>query len=380
MYALDRMLARLFRHASAEDQVRGEAFLEEALAAALCEAGTWARIVDRTSLDVPRDDPELLAQEVVAEGRTDITLRWPGRNALVLELKQGLPPDEKQIRQYLESERDVVAVAKYRRFYDVLRLGGFQYRGLVTWRDIRDLDWIGAPRAWKQLHALIDEMGVAMQRVTLGSLTAMVSSWDAWGALEAWAENATNQVAKELSLPGGTRWVTRDRRRTQTYQRHQLYARWLWTHPWRGGDRQLTGLCGLFVGRTPHAPVRIEGAPDLFLSLRSDPAGDVGRRLEKDEKLRKLIDKWRTRADDGVLREAPLPDSQWEFLRVRCSAVELLRSDRPDLAFAEWAAARAKELVSGGVIGRLVELEAEVLAAVPAKKSAASGPDEDHAD
>ena len=78
-YSPDHLLSALFRIYRAAQPARqqGEAFLEHALAAALSEPGVWRRVAEHTGFAAPPADPKVTTQDVVENGRTDITLTGP---------------------------------------------------------------------------------------------------------------------------------------------------------------------------------------------------------------------------------------------------------------------------------------------------------------
>jgi hypothetical protein len=320
--------------------------------------GVWQRVVDHFGLrDVPRETPEVTSQDVVDKGRTDLTLRWNESRDVVLELKVGAPPGERQVLDYLESGKHVLVVAKLRPHYTIAPVDGCRYLGAITWGDLREVEWPEAPVPWFQLLHLIDKMGVAMKRVDLSGLTAMASSWDSWEVVEQWTEAAADEVCKLLTSPSAT-WVPKEKKRIGSYQRYRIYGRWIWPTPWRGWD-SLLGCLGLFMGRPPQARSTVDGAPDLFLSLRLNPNSALARSLPADEKLKVAVGAWKSLPRAGVMREAPLPDSQWEFLRCRSSSLLLVQAEEPEKEFVGWARARATELVDAGIMRRLAELDGE---------------------
>jgi nucleoside phosphorylase len=358
-YSADKVLAALFRlyGEGKPQQERGEAFLEHALAAALSEPGVWGRVAEHAGFNAPREDPRVTTQDRVDDGRTDVSLHWPGQVDVVLELKQRDPPSPEQVSRYLAACKHVAVIARSPARYN----RGFngtpgRYLGCVTWGHLRALDWKSTPRAWRQLQWLIDEMGVAMSRVSLAQLSGVMSSWSAWHVMEEWAIAGAEAARNKFSTDNLT-WVTKDTKKGKTYDRWQHYSRWLWARPWRGNGMSPTALCGFFAGRVPHALPLVDGSPDLVLVLRANPEGDVGQKLRSDPSFAAVRDAWLAGSTPQIYREAPLPDSNWEFLRVRSSALALLQASNPDTAFTEWAAARAQELVDAGVMHALGDLE-----------------------
>lgn len=358
-YSPDSLLADLFRlyRDAKPQQERGEAFLEHALAAALCEAGVWSHVAAHAGFDAPIDDPRVTTQDGVEDGRTDISLHWSGRPGIVLELKRNGPPTPDQVQRYIDAGKHVVVVARlparYGRGFDESR---GRYLGCVTWGQLRALDWQQSPRPWRQFLSLVDEMGAAMNRVSLAQLTSVLTSWPAWDILEQWSVLAAESAAEAISDSKLT-WVTKETKKTKTFYGWQYYARWLWAKPWRGNGISPTALCGFFVGRPPQSPVLVEGAPDVVLLLRANPEGDVARKLKSDPSYVAARDRWLADSTAEVFREADPADSKWGILRVRSSSLILLQASNPDAALADWAVARVGELVDSGVMDALGAVE-----------------------
>ena len=72
----ERALAAVWRSATTRHQ-RMEACLEAAPAAALEEPEVLRRLAERLRWTLPEGSPEISTQDVVGDGRTDITLTWP---------------------------------------------------------------------------------------------------------------------------------------------------------------------------------------------------------------------------------------------------------------------------------------------------------------
>ena len=87
-----------------------ESCLEIALAAALECPPVLRRVAEAAGWTLPHGPYVVSTQDVVTEGRTDITLSWPGYR-LVLELKLDEPPVAEQVEKYLIEGADVVAIS-----------------------------------------------------------------------------------------------------------------------------------------------------------------------------------------------------------------------------------------------------------------------------
>lgn len=355
----ERALAAVWRSASAR-HIQTEACLEVALAAALESPEVLRRLADHLHWSLPEGSPDISTQDVITEGRTDITLTWPdGRGSglayrLVLELKVDVPPDRMQVEKYLRDGADVVAVARFARPANIAVSGGGRFLGVVPWRRIRELWWDGAPLPLRQLHHLLDATRVAMPNITLPGLTGLVSSWSAWGVFREWSLHAAEAVAADFAEAGHT-WVWRQGKKGRIGfdESNERYAARLWPPPMRGDWLYL--FVGIFVGREGD-PVLIEGVPDLFFALHVDPKKVMGQRLQKDANLQAAVDKWKGRA--GNVHREYWP-GEWEVLRARASALELVQStDQPD-AFLAWMRARAKEWIEDGVLGLVAQIDAD---------------------
>jgi hypothetical protein len=188
-----------------------EAVLEEAFAAALETSGVWEKLHQHLGLspDIPSTSPdEVSTQEVVEEGRTDITLRWSNGYALNLELKAGDPPTKDQIERYLRSGLNVLAIARLPEHKGVPAVGACKYFGLITWSRLRNLEWSEAPLEWRQFLHLLDATGVVVKNVDYVELEGIVRSWDTWDKLEAWSRQGAAAVEEQFrnkKLPWASR-------------------------------------------------------------------------------------------------------------------------------------------------------------------------------
>ncbi|KYF89937.1 hypothetical protein BE17_17460 [Sorangium cellulosum] len=354
----ERVLASVWRSASA-GHLQTEACLEAAIVAALEDPEVLRRLADHLHWSLPEGDPRISTQEVVAEGRTDVTLTWPKASSsepvyqLVLELKANAPPNQGQVEKYLRDGADVVGVARFQRPANIVVPGGGRFLGIVTWRRIRDFWREGAPLPLRQLHHLLDATGVTMPNITLPGMTSLVSSWTAWGIFREWSLRAAAEVAGDLKKAGHT-WVLRSGNKGKRGfdERYERYAARLWPPPMRGDWLYL--FVGLFVGRD-NDPVSVEGVPDLFLALHVDPDKSMGQLLQKDAKLAAAVAKWKKRSGN-VLRE--FRPGEWEVLRARTSALELVQSAEQETEFLAWMRARAKEWVDDGILAIVAKADA----------------------
>jgi hypothetical protein len=351
-----------------------EGFLEDALAAALGCSDVWGRLVRHLGWNgrVPESAPsEVKTQTPTADdaGRTDIRLEWRDHVSVVLELKAGPAPSENQLRTYLEDKAAdgclVGAIAKYP---SLLNLPRYESRvlGVKTWRRIRELDWDGSPLVWKQLQRLIDETEVAVPRITIGPLVGVCASWEAFGVLKDWASAGAETVRRVLEA-GGLK-CARGKRIADTYQR---YAYWLWTPPWRSD--QFSFFSGLFIGRPPSDPVCVDGVPDLVIALHVKPGSPMSDAiLGGDVDLNNRLAQWAS-GQSSRRREFRTTPGTWEVVRVRASAIDLLKADDQGSALATWMKTSAEEWRSAGIVARLAELEVATRAAT----GSAPAPDED---
>lgn len=113
MHRAEHLLAKLWNRVQG-GMLQKEGVLEDALAAALEAPGVWEKLHGHLKLpsEIPSVLPRVSTQEIVEEGRTDITLRWSNGYSLVLELKIDDPPGKDQIVRYLRSDSDVIAIAR----------------------------------------------------------------------------------------------------------------------------------------------------------------------------------------------------------------------------------------------------------------------------
>jgi hypothetical protein len=191
-----------------------------------------------------------------------------------------------------------------------------------------------------------------MPNINLTGLTGLVSSWNAWGTFRAWSLRAAEAVTADLKKEGHT-WVARasGRGKLSFDETNERYVARLWPPPMRGDWLFL--YVGLFVGREGD-PVLVEGVPDLFFALHVSPEKAMGQRLQKDKKLATAVAKWQKRGGN-VAREFWPGD--WEVLRARASALELVQPGDQEEAFSGWMRARLKEWVDDGILGVVSEID-----------------------
>jgi hypothetical protein len=368
----ERLLGRFFHYATHANVPR-EAFLEASLAAALEHPEVWQRFVAKVSwatLDGwahVAAPPKVDTQEEVTGGRSDITLRWPGHTPVVLELKIHDPPAAEQVETYLAGAH-VAAVAKHVAHLPVRGHATHRWLGVVPWQRFRELDWPDAPLVLRQLHHLIDTLGVAMPRIHLHALSGMLSSWDAWNTFDGWSLHAAHGVIQRWS-PAGLMLVSRNKRQPPIESKYQRFAYLLWRTPW-SWSVQLGAFVGLYMGR-PATPTLVEGLPDLFLALHVSPTSAVATALQQDASFATAVTKWLARGGE-VTREHRPADSKWEFVRARASVLPLLGAPDQQKAFQDWFQARAAELVEDGIIARV----AAAASCAPATPEAPGDPTE----
>ena len=351
----ERLLARGWERARRR-VLQTEGFLEDALAAALEVPEFWRRFVELVGLTdvLPAGQPRASTQDSVDEGRTDVTLGWPGGYQLALELKTTEPPAPRQIEGYLRSGLDVLAIAKLSARISVDSPRGRRFFGVVTWTRIRGLDWAGAPLEVRQMHRLLDAAEVVMPEITQSALEGIVASWDTWDALQAWSRKGL-EAAQAVLDDGGFKCVMQEkaRQRVRVDVTHQRLVWWMWPRPWQ--DDSLAVYAGLFMGRADD-PVTHPGLPDLILALHVDPASERGARLRGDRRWTNAATRWASRSSDAVTREFRKAPHVWEILRCRASSREVLGVEDQGMQMIAWMEARAKEWVDEGIAARLAAL------------------------
>lgn len=326
---------------------------DQGVAAALEHAEVWRRLVAKvgwSTLDGwshVAEPPTVETQEVTG-GRTDITLRWPGRTPIVLKLKIHEPPSTTQVETYLAGAH-VAAVAKHVTHLSVRPHAKHRWLGVVPWQRLRELDWPDAPLVLHQLHHLIDTLGVAMPRIHLHALSGMLASWDAWNTFDGWSLHAAHVVA-DAWRPKGLALVSRNKRQPPIESKYARNAYLLWRNPW-SWDVQLGAYVGLYMGR-PATPTLVEGLPDLLLTLHLNPASAIAGALQADAQFAAAVGAWLGRGQE-VVREVAPADSKWEFVRTRTSVLTLLAAADQQQTFNDWFRVRAAELADDGVIARV---------------------------
>jgi hypothetical protein len=336
--------------------LRTEAFLEDALAAALEVPEFWQRLANECGCTghVPPGQPQISTQDSVDEGRTDIVLEWTTGYRLALELKTTEPPSTRQIERYLRSNVDVLAVAKLPASVNPELPAGRRFFGVKTWARIHEIDWEDAPLEVRQLHRLLEVTEVVVPKVSRAALEGLVTSWDIWDSLEAWSRKGL-EAAQGALARGGFKCVQQDKARQHvkvdmTYQR---LVWWMWPSPWQ--DDSLAIYAGLYVGRDDD-PLLAAPMPDLVLALHLDPASRRGMRLRDDATWTEAAKRWSSRALDQSSRDFDPGPESWEILRCRASAQELVDADDPGAHMVHWMEARAQEWVDDGIVRRLSEL------------------------
>lgn len=360
MHRAEYLLAKIWNRVQGGIQQK-EGVLEDALAAALEAHGVWEKLHAhlRLSNDIPNDFPNVSTQEVVEEGRTDITLRWSNGYSLVLELKIGDSPGKDQIARYLRSDSDVIAIARLPGHKAVHELDGRKHLGVFTWSNLRQLDWENAPLEWRQLLRLLDATGVVVGKVNTTELEGIVQSWNAWDKLEVWSQKgmlAVQQLLEKEQLP----WAWKDKagQRVKVDSSYERLVWWISHQPWQ--DDSLAIYAGFFVGRVRNAKldaVLNGNLPDLMLSFHVNPESPRGQRIRTDPQLQNALAKWTSRAATGsVAREPRLDGITWEVIRCRESSRILVDARDPGTKVVEWMEQRAMEWIEDGIVQRITEL------------------------
>jgi hypothetical protein len=359
MTLAETILARAWRRAQSRN-LQKEGFLEDGLAAALEAPGVWERLVAHLGWSgiVSSVQPEVTSQDCFEEGRTDILLTWENGYRLALELKVNEPPSQRQIKLYLQSGVDVVAISRNSASIEVEEPTGRRFLGVVPWSRIRELTWEGAPLPLTQLHHLLDVTEVAMPRITEQALTGLLASWNIWNALESWSFKGMEAV--QTTLKKGEficAFQGKKGEHVKVDVTHQRLVWWIFPLPWRSDALAVYG--GLFMGR-PGDPVSASGFPDLHLALHVQPDSHRGLLLRKDETLKRAVEKWKSRAEPlDCKREFRSEPGAWEPLRCRSSSKSVAQHESDQgLTMITWMEERAKEWVEDGIAGRLAELSA----------------------
>lgn len=356
---VERSLAAVWS-AARGGNLRTEACLEAALAAALEAPQVFSRLAAHVGWTAPEGHPTISTQDTVTSGRSDIRLTWEvnaKQYQLVLELKVDAPPDRAQIEKYLDAGADVVAVARFARPLSIGTSTGGRFLGTVTWRQIRSLRWQDGPVpvALAQLFQLIDVTEVAVSLVTLPGLTGFVASWHAWTALREWANHAAEVIVADLaSTPFACVQREGKKGRLSFDDRDNRYGALIWPPPWRGDLLQI--VLGTYAGR-PGDPTIVDGVPDLLLTLIVDPKSHFSKQLETNGACVTAIAKWRGRDQlpAGGLRE--FRPGSWEIVRARATALPLVQEQDQEGWFKTWIRTRIEEWRGDGVLDALGALE-----------------------
>jgi hypothetical protein len=354
----ERALTSVWRSVSAA-HYQTEACLEAALVSALEAPEVLQRLATHLGWCIPSEPPTITTQDKLHDGRSDVTLTWKGQDAkrLILELKVDGPPERRQIKKYLSRHADVAAIARFWRPTQIAARGPGKFLGVFTWRQIRELPWDDSlrPLPLRQLFHLLDATGVIMPNITLAGLTGLVSSWTVRDRIRDWARQAAEPIASEFAV-AGLDWVFREGAKgpVKIDKRSGRYAVAL--RPSQARSDSLFVFAGMFVGCDEGHDgerVLVEGVPDLFFALHVDPGKEMGEQLANDSALKEAAKRWQKR--EGNVQREYFP-GQWEVLRARESAFELLKATKQDEMFHGWLCNRAHEWVEDGVLQRVAEI------------------------
>lgn len=338
----DLLLARAYGRA----RVLPEAYLEDALAAALESTDAWARLVRHFGWALPTALVKVSTQDRVAGGRSDIRLTFADGRRVVLELKADVAPGLAQMASYADDQVDaVIGVATTPRIYPSPKL-----LSSITWADLKHLPWLDPPLCWRQLLHLADTIGVTVPPIDVSALTGLYASFEAQDTFTTWSQRAADDVAKALT-GGGAQFVTREKKRGRRYDErgHRRQVSWAWPKPWR--QHPWAGVySGLYFGH-PHAPVLAAGLPDLVLCWQCKPGEALHLALVNDLQLAKIAARWASPGVDGTLR-LWLP-GQWPLLMARRSSAHLLAHPEPGRVYLTWVDSLLREWAELGITSRL---------------------------
>ncbi len=351
-------LAHAWRRATSR-LVSGEGFLEDALAAALEDRRVWTALVRHLCWEgqgFPESGPTIRTQRAGDFGRTDIELSWPGVAVptLILELKTQGPPSVEQVAAYLGRDDDVrlagIAAWSNEEALRVALSPDLRERllGVVTWTQIRQVSCADPPLALRQLHRLIDEMGVAMPHVDYQQLSGMVGTLPAWRGSADWIASGLIAV-KEVCVAGG---VSVSPPRAATFD-----------NGWYAGQLGVLSSAnerghlwvGLILDDLGASPLRA-GLPDLVVQLEIDTRSTLGARVHGDPILIERLLGWAAASGEDEVRSAPQEASEWTILATRSSSDRLLALPDQREGFTVWARGAVTTWAQHGILERIAML------------------------
>lgn len=343
----DLLPARLFRRARSAIR-QTEAFLEDALAAALEHPDAWPRLRHLGGwTPLPELAPtHVLTQDPVEGGRTDIVLRWAEGSSLVLELKAWDPlPAEGKLAIYGQNGNHVSVIAPHPTIYPP------PFLPMLTWARLRAVPWPLAPLPWRQLCHLIDETGVAVPRLEMPAIVGLVPTWDTYDLLEGWIRSAAEAVASELKAAGWPCTTKTGAQRQRVSDEHRRYG--MLITPTGTSEEGFSVFCGVYMGHDRRM-VLVPGVPDLRLMLNVNPKGAVAEKLRADPSFGPAARAWAAPAGDGIARQHD-PD-WWYLLDARQPLLALAAAEDQNLAFRGWMTSRAKEWAQAGIPSFLAQV------------------------
>jgi hypothetical protein len=357
----DDLLARAWRRATGR-QVASEGFLEDALAAALEHPAVWPALVGHLGWqlhDLPMISPQVQTQNRGAFGRTDIELTWPGTAAptLIFELKVQAPPELEQVQRYLSrTDVQLVAIAVWSNADEVrAALSPAQanrFLGVVTWTQLRRLRLTEPVLVLRQLHRLLDVMGVAMTYIDREQLQSLVVSLPVWPACDTWITSGLAAAQATCTRAG----FTVSAPRTPPRLDHGWYAGWL--------NLVFTGSEAgqLWAGLVFDDLAGLGSAaalPDLVLRLEIDTRLSFNKRLRDDALFAARLAAWASEAPLAEQRYCDQEYGEWGVLTTRASSATLI--DVPDQreGFTAWVENVLGTWAQHGLLERLATLAQE---------------------
>lgn len=351
----DHLAARLYRLAL-RGNVPHEGFLEEVLAAALEHPEVWPRLRARGGKVwevTPASTPQVQTQVTGDSGRADLLLSWEGGEQLVIELKPWAPPSAEQLDKYLHDLPGawVTAIAFHTTDYKQPRV-----LPMLSWRTLRAESWPDEPLIWKQLHCLVDAIGVEMKNLDESTLQGLLPTWDAWEIIESWMRPRIDELQPRLESAGWPCVAKEGKKRQHVEQATRRYGFWLWPAPWK--DEEQSGLFfGLYFGNE-RRPLLQPGMPDLRLMIHLNPDSVLASRLRESEGFSSSVRRWLARSGgapgdtpSGVRRQH---DARWWYLLdARESLTVISRVPNQGDAFRRWVTDRVQEMIDDQVIAQL---------------------------
>ncbi len=219
---------------------------------------------------------------------------------------------------------------------------------VVTWAQIRQLNWNETPIELRQLHYLLDAMGVTIPRAKEQQFRGLITSLPLWPMLDTWIPKGLSEVRKVCTSVG---------------MATAKPGRPGFDNGWYAG--RLDGqspippefvLWGGLILEDPSYPALSDGLPDLTFHLEIDAQTSLNQRMQDDDALTHAITSWIVAAPETEVRADHRAPEEWGIPSVRMSSAALLGAADQQQAFVHWLRDSARSMAEHGILGQIVTL------------------------